>query len=109
MITLVTLTCLFAITFALDDISTKSIQAETFFKKNPAVTSVNFDAYYGLWYEVYANPIVSFTFQLGGRCVTANYSKNETSGDIIVENKQVVKIFSKSFVQTIEGKAVCKF
>ena len=107
-ITFVTLTCLFAITYALDDIATKNIQVETFFKKNPAVTQVDLDAYYGLWYEVYANPIVSFTFQLGGRCVTANYAKNETSGKIDVVNKQVVKRFGKSSLQSIQGTAVSK-
>lgn len=102
LITLVTLSCFLVIAYALDDVSTKNIQAEAFFKKNPAVTQVDFNAYYGLWYEVYANPIVSFTFQLGGRCVTANYTKNETSGKINVENKQVVK----SSVQSITGTAV---
>lgn len=66
---------------------------------------VNVEAYLGRWYQTYASLVVKYTFELGGKCVTADYSATDVDGTIAVVN--TVRPLGGDFLSIpIEGFAV---
>lgn len=39
------------------------------------IKNINEEAYFGVWFQVYASATVKYTFELGGNCVTAEYNR----------------------------------
>jgi len=67
--------------------------------------TVDVDAYLGRWYQTYASFVVKYTFELGGKCVTADYTATDVSGTIAVVN--TVRPLGGDFLSIpIEGFAV---
>jgi len=52
----------------------------------PAVPVLNTTAFLGRWYQTYASATVQYTFELGGRCVTADYGATSDPSVITVTN-----------------------
>jgi len=58
--------------------------------------TVDRDAFVGRWYQTYASFVVKYTFELGGRCTTADYTATDINGTIAVVN--TVRFFGGDFL-----------
>jgi lipocalin len=49
----------------------------------PPVAELNVTSYLGRWFQVYASASVQWTFEVGGKCVTADYGKVAGRSDVV--------------------------
>jgi lipocalin len=79
----------------------RGVQAET----PVPLEKVDVAAYLGRWFQSYASFTVKYSFELGGNCVTADYSTTDINGTIAVTN--IVRPFGGDFLKIpINGFAV---
>lgn len=71
-------------------------------------TSFDIPSYMGLWYEIEK---YEQSFQLGGDCVTAEYTLNKTSSEVHVLNSltYLEDNSTSNTIRAVEGKALLSF